>query len=183
MTVNLLPKIQSDKPKLGGISASGKPIVVQIDELHFGKRKHNRGRSLKGHWILGMVDVERDDCRVAVVDPTADILVNIIMKNVAAGSEIHTDCFRSYVGLTDAGYIHKRVNRSIEFVACDGTHTQKIESKWRPVKDWMRGRDRFNDNDFTDRICEYLWRRFCRDNNIDLMASLMEAIRMHYVFR
>ncbi|XP_076298984.1 uncharacterized protein LOC143218009 isoform X2 [Lasioglossum baleicum] len=184
MTVNLLPKIQSGKPKLGGISASGEPTVVQIDEIQFGERKHKRGLNVGGYWLLGMVDVEKDDCRVAIVESlTADNLVDLIIENVEIGSEIHTNCFRSYAGLTEAGYIHTRVNRNFEFIACDGEHAQKIDSKWRPVKDWMRGRVRFHEDNFADRICEYLWRQHCHQNKIDPMASLIETIRIHYVFK
>lgn len=184
MTVNFLPEIQSGKPKLGGISASGEPIIVQIDEIQFGERKHKYGRNVSGYWLLGMVDVEKDDCRVAVVESlTATNLVDLIVENVAIGSEIHTDYLRSYAGLTEAGYIHTRVNHNFEFIACDGEHAKKIDSKWCPVKDWTRGKVRFNEDDFADRICEYLWRQYCHQNKIDPMASLIEMIRMHYVFK
>lgn len=73
------------------------------------------------------------------------------------------------------------LNRNL-ITGTNGTQTQKIESNFRPAEDWMRGRGRFHDDDFADRLCEYLWRQFCRHNKIDRMASLMEAIRMQYVF-
>ena len=31
----------------------GEIHVVQIDEAHFGHRKYNRGRMIKGQWIFG----------------------------------------------------------------------------------------------------------------------------------
>ncbi|XP_046142308.1 uncharacterized protein LOC123987938 isoform X2 [Osmia bicornis bicornis] len=177
-------KIQAGQPKLGGISESGSPIVVQIDEAKFGKRKYNRGRVVEGHWVLGIVDTETNDCRMIVVaNREAQTLISIIKEHVAMGSEIHTDSFKSYAGLAAEGFVHRTVNHSIEFVSTDGTHTQKIESTWRPAKDWMRGRGRFHDSEFADRLCEYLWRRFCRHHKVDLFGSMIEAIRSQYVFK
>ncbi|XP_076296216.1 uncharacterized protein LOC143216748 [Lasioglossum baleicum] len=182
--VDEFTQIQVDKPKLGGISDSGDPIAVQIDETRFGKKNYKRGTQIEGQWLLGMVDVETGDCRMVVMqNRTAENLISAIKKNVAMGSEIHTDCFRSYPGLTTAGYTHVTVNHTIEFVASNGTCTLGIEPIWRPAKQWMREDCHLNNDDFAYRLCENLWRRFCRHNTIDLMASLMEAIRMHYVFK
>ncbi|XP_076248071.1 uncharacterized protein LOC143187738 [Calliopsis andreniformis] len=176
MVVDHLSKIQAGMPKLGGISESGSRIIVQIDEAKFGKRKYNRGRRVEGHWVLGIVDTKTNDCRMIVVENReASTLIDIIDRHVIADSEIHTDSFKSYAGLTARGYIHKTVNHSIEFVASDGTHTQKIESNWRPAKDWMRGRARFHDDEYAYRLCEFLWRRFCKYNKIDMMSSLMDS--------
>nr|CAH7719652.1 unnamed protein product [Callosobruchus chinensis]CAH7719654.1 unnamed protein product [Callosobruchus chinensis] len=53
-------------------------------------------------------------------------LIPIFQKHVKPGTTIHTDCWKAYDGLGDAGYVHHKVNHSdIEnrFVAQDGTHT------------------------------------------------------------
>nr|XP_034183629.1 uncharacterized protein LOC117605923 [Osmia lignaria]XP_034183630.1 uncharacterized protein LOC117605923 [Osmia lignaria] len=174
MIVDHVCKMQAGKPKLGGIDEGGSAIVVQIDEAKF---------ILDGHWVLGMVDTSTNDCRMVVVQyREAATLIPLIKENVAAGSEIHTDSFRSYMGLAAEGFIHKMVNHSVEFVAPDGTHTQQIEANWRPAKDWTRGRGRFHDEEFADRLCEYLWRKFCKTHRIHLMDSLIAAIKEQYVF-
>ena len=37
----------------------GPGVVVELDESHFGKRMHHKGRLVKGNWIFG--GVERTD--------------------------------------------------------------------------------------------------------------------------
>ena len=59
---------------------------------------------------------------------TTDVLIPSIKKHVAPGAEIHTDSFKSYDGLDEHEYVHKKVNYNEEFVADDSTHTQRIES-------------------------------------------------------
>lgn len=46
----------------------------------------------------------------------AATLILPIKENAVAGSEIHRDSFKSYMGLTAKGFIHKMVNHSAEFV-------------------------------------------------------------------
>ncbi|EIE87955.1 hypothetical protein RO3G_12666 [Rhizopus delemar RA 99-880] len=40
-----------------GVGSDGQPIVVEIDESKFGKRKYNKGKRVDGVWVVG--DVER----------------------------------------------------------------------------------------------------------------------------
>jgi len=43
--------------QLGGIDPdAGNPIIVEIDESKFGKRKYNRGRRVTANWVIGMVE-------------------------------------------------------------------------------------------------------------------------------
>ena len=58
----------------------------------------------------------------------------MIQWHVAAGSEVHTDGWLAYKGLGALGYHHWVVNHRVEFVAADGTHTQRIESQWRALR-------------------------------------------------
>lgn len=56
-------------------------------------------------------------------------LVPLIRKHVAAGSEIHTDCWKAYINLNKYGCVHKTVNHSTNFVDPEsGAYTQNIES-------------------------------------------------------
>lgn len=166
--------------KIGG---PGK--IVQIDESKFGKRKYNRGRQIEGHWVIGMIQDGSDDLRLEVCsdnERSAEILVPLIKKHVQEGSIIHTDYWRAYLSLPEHGYTHKRVNHSDpinKFVAPDGTHTQRIESQWRGLKKQFRQEQ--NKADFTDWLCEYLWRRKIRVNHTDPFEELLKAIKYVYV--
>lgn len=70
-----------------------------------------------GCWVLDMVYTSSKNCRIFVVENReASILINIMKEHILIGSEIHTDCFRSYADLATEGYTHKAVNHSVEFV-------------------------------------------------------------------
>lgn len=71
--------------------------------------------------------------------------------------------------------------RSILFLALDGTHTQRIESSWRPARDWFRTR-RLPGERFADGLVECQWRRENRKNNLDPFDQLISAIKREYTF-
>lgn len=126
----------------GKIGGPGK--IVQIDKSKFGKRKYNRGRHTDGHWVLGMIENGSEDLRLALCPNNKrgePDLLSIILKHVAPGTEIHTDCWKAYDNLDREGYVHKKVNHSDSdnpFVSAEGIHTNRIESSWRPGKDHFR---------------------------------------------
>ncbi|XP_018325790.1 uncharacterized protein LOC108737443 [Agrilus planipennis] len=122
--------------KLGG---PGK--IVEIDEAKLGKRKYNRGRLLRGQWVLG--GIERGErgsnpgkmFLIPVPDRSAETLVNVIVNNVLPGSTIITDGWRSYNLLSQHDYRHLTVNHELNFVdARTGAHTQNIERSWVEVR-------------------------------------------------
>ena len=41
---------------LGGVDSDGRPIIVEIDESKFGKRKYNKGKRVDGVWVVGGVE-------------------------------------------------------------------------------------------------------------------------------
>lgn len=65
------------------------------------------------------------------------------------------------------------------FLAADGTHTQRVESSWRPAKDWFRSRHVPSDV-FAEVLVEYQWRRWCRKNELDTFHQLIGAILREY---
>ncbi|XP_050339641.1 uncharacterized protein LOC126765941 [Bactrocera neohumeralis] len=164
----------------------GPEKIVQIDESKFGKRKYNKGRRGEGHWVLGMVEDGSEDLRLAVCPEnirSAEVLIPIIKKHVAEGSIICTDFWRAYNCLSDHGYEHRRVNHSDPdnpFVAPDGTHTQRIESQWRVIKRYFLKDNYANQQNFTDLIIEYLWRKTIRRNHEDPFEMLLQAIKHTY---
>ncbi|KAG1532747.1 hypothetical protein G6F47_013701 [Rhizopus delemar] len=42
--------------QVGGVGSDGQPIVVEIDESKFGKRKYNKGKRVDGVWVVGGVE-------------------------------------------------------------------------------------------------------------------------------
>lgn len=57
---------------------------------------------------------------------------------VHRGSIIRTDGWKAYEKLSEMGYVHQVVNHSKEFVTKEGVHTNRVESNWRPMKDYFR---------------------------------------------
>ncbi|XP_039968132.1 uncharacterized protein LOC120779830 [Bactrocera tryoni] len=107
------------------------------------------GRSVEGHWVLGMIEDGSDDLRLEVCPDnvrSAEVLIPLIKKHVAPGTTISTDCWKAYDGLANHGYEQRKVNHSDPdnpFVAVDGTHTQRIVSQWRVIKSFF-ARDNHN---------------------------------------
>lgn len=150
--------------------------IVQIDEALLGRRKYNRGRVVQGTWVLGMI-AESGAVRFEVVaDRKAKTLLEVITRNVARGSIIHTDQWASYARLETLGYTHGTVNHSERFVSPDGVHTQRIESQWRCIRRrFSKGGIRHKN--IQSYLCEYMWRRACRRVHIDCFYALARLVQ------
>ncbi|XP_054744533.1 uncharacterized protein LOC129248951 [Anastrepha obliqua] len=165
----------------GRIGGVGK--IVQIDESKFGKRKYNKGKRVEGHWVLGMIEDGKEDLRLEVCPDnvrSAEVLIPLIRKHVTEGTTIRTDCWRAYDSLPEYGYVHQKVNHSdpvSPFVAEDGTHTQRIESQCRVVKQFFRKDNYNNTGNFSDVIVEFMWRRNNKLQKLDPFKRLIEAIK------
>ncbi|KAI8373361.1 hypothetical protein BD560DRAFT_489266 [Blakeslea trispora] len=48
--------LSSSDCRIGGVDFQGNPIIVEIDESKFGKRKYNRGHRVDGVWVVGGVE-------------------------------------------------------------------------------------------------------------------------------
>jgi hypothetical protein len=150
----------------------GPGIEVQIDEAKFGKRKYNRGKQIKGTWVLGGVEVHapadantnrRKAGRrfaVAVPERSGATLLPLIREHVAPGSFIATDEWGGYVGVSqmrDANdevlYTHGTVNHSKTFKdPRTGVNTNCIEGTWR----WGRASIPFRKYHDADKVNSYL---------------------------
>lgn len=153
----------------------GPGVIVQIDEALIGRRKYNRGRIVAGTWVCGMIAADGQVRLEICARRDAETLHAIIRRNVLPASILHTDGWLAYNGLERHGYHHTTVNHSVEFVADDGTHTQRIESQWRAIRrKFSRGGIRHQD--IGDHLVEYLWRRDCRLQGRDPFASLVSFL-------
>ena len=106
--------------------------VVEVDEAKFGKRKFHRGRRVNGVWIFGILERGSNNCVVMPVeDRTEETLLSEIVKYVAPGATIISDCWASYNGLKRLGYVHMKVNHSKFFKDPEtGAHTNTVEGMW-----------------------------------------------------
>lgn len=170
--------ISAKYPELvaGGTGRIGGPGVnVQIDEAYFGRRKYNRGRWLEGRWVFGMSS-ENNETRMELVERRdAKTLTEIILRCVRPGSIINSDEWPAYRGLEQLGYTHRTVCHKREFVATDGTHTNRMESGWRDFrrKNSLGGQPL---DKLADHLVEYLWRKHCTRQGSDAFASLIVAL-------
>ena len=55
-----------DKYRSRGNIGGGPGLVVEIDECKIGRRRYHRGRIVEGNWILGMIDRNTKEDRMAV---------------------------------------------------------------------------------------------------------------------
>lgn len=149
--------------------------TVQIDEALIGRRKYNRGRVIEGTWIVGMIS---DDGQLRLRKcpgnrRNRETLHAMIQRDVAPGSEIHTDGWPAYFGLDEIGYRHRWVNHRENFVnPQDGTHTQRIESAWRALRRKFSPGGRRH-CDMEGNLLEYLWLRDCKRKSQDPFASFI----------
>lgn len=98
---------------------SGPGCTVEI-EAKIGKRKYNRDRLVKGHWIFG--GYERDTKKIFIApveDRTEKTLLACIKEWILPGTTILSDCWKSYNCLGNEGFQHLTVNHSYNFVDPD----------------------------------------------------------------
>jgi len=130
-----MARVDGDDP-LGG---SGK--TVQIDETFVGGyEKGARGGAGKTI-VLGMAEKDGDVMAEVIPDRGEFTIFPVIAENVKAGTEIHTDEFRSYRNISNEPiYTHKTVNHSIkEYVGKDGQTTNTIEGFFFHLKRTIKG--------------------------------------------
>ena len=141
------------------VPIGGPGMIVEIDENKFGKRKFNRGKRVDGKWVFGGVERGSKNCFLKVVpDRSKETLLNVLQTYVLPGTTIISDCWSSYNCLQDEGFVHLRVNHSLNFKDPDtGAHTNTIEGTWGAVKRGLTTHKVKNQLDYY--LAEYAWRK------------------------
>lgn len=130
-------KFSRDDQKLGGVGH-----IVQIDESLIYRPKYNRGSGLfrEQRWVFGIYDtVRKVGAAFFVEDRSAETLLPLIERWIEPGSEIHSDQWPAYIGISnipvEPRFIHRTVNHSQGFIDHEtGVHTNNVEAYWSSIK-------------------------------------------------
>jgi transposase-like protein len=123
--------------------------IVEADETFIGGKARNmhadqRARKIKGRAgtdgktiVFGLLERETGKVRTSVIDKRRRFHVHTELKrNVAPGSELHTDALKSYEKLPE--YAHKVIDHAEAYV--DGNvHTNRMENFWSLLKRAIHG--------------------------------------------
>jgi len=155
----------------------GEGCVVEIDETLITHRKYNVGRIVKQQWLFGGVVRGRSPPEFfveLVPDRKRETLVEVLKRRVDQDSIVIHDEWRSYMGLSDHGFVHYSVNHSRNFVdpTVPDVHTQNVESLWSRLKAFFRRNKLCNRVHLEDYLAEFVFRATSNDVFIELLGSM-----------
>ena len=137
---------------LGPLGGEGK--VVEADETYFGNvaerpalrsdgktpfKHKKRGGPAGKRAVLGLVERGGSVRTFHVVQATKINVAELVTKNVARESILHTDESRLYTGMADHFAAHESVRHSAGEYVRGGVHSNTIESYFSIFKRGMRG--------------------------------------------
>ncbi len=141
---------------------------IEIDESYFGpkrvrgKRGRGAGRKII---VFGLLKRKGRIYTEIIRNTEKEIVMPIIRKVVASGSDIYSDGWRSYDALAVYGYNHKKVKHSeSEFAREDGTHINGVESYWSWTKRRLAQFNGLTQSLFRKYLLESEWRFNHRDS-------------------
>lgn len=121
---------------------------VEVDETYVGGKAKNmhkdkREEKIKGRGaagkavVMGMIERRGEVRAKTILDTKMTTLQSEVHKNVELGSEVFTDSFPSYNGLS-SDYAHAVVDHTVTYV--DGkVHTNSLENFWSLFKRCING--------------------------------------------
>lgn len=168
--------ILNENSQIGGAN-----VVVQVDESQICKRKYGVGRILANMdlWIVGGVDEQGNIFMELTERRNARVLLDILVRRIAPGSIVNTDGWPAYRNIGNDGFIHRVVVHDQNFVAPDGTHTQRIEAVWGACKRFYRPVTNKKRPMVFSYLAMYIFRRNHPKNSFS--ETLAEIARMYPV--
>ena len=160
--------------------------TVEVDETFIGGLERNKHESKKLHAgrggtgksiVVGAKERESKKIRAEVIDDTRrSTLHGFIGENVASGSTVNTDDFRSYERLD--GYDHNSVRHSVGEYVSEQAHINGIESFWSMLKRAHKGTFHKISNKHLGRyVQEFAGRHNFRElDTIDQMESVARSM-------
>jgi transposase len=117
---------------------------IEADEAYYGGRqKGKRGRGAKHKMaVLGFKERGGYTKTLVVPNVTEETITQVTKDNIAPGSTVYTDGFRSYNDLKEQGFKHIPHDHTVRFIKDDVTHTQGIEGYWGHTKPISKARYR-----------------------------------------
>jgi len=160
--------------------------IFEMDETYLKNNKNDRdddndggsgGHSNKTHTPIIAFKEKNGDLKAFVAtDTTSATLSEIIINNIEAGSELHTDEYNAYK-FTRKFWKHKSVNHSIEYVSADGIHTNSVEGFWSLLKRGIKGNFHFVTKKYLENyVTEFEFRYNNRENELvfgDVLEKLL----------
>lgn len=151
----------------------------KVANMHKGKRdeREQQGRGSVGKAIVVGLLERNGQVRTKVVKKAKKkVLHNLIRDNVEQGTNLYTDAFKSYDGLTQE-YIHETIDHATEYVR-GNVHTNGIENFWSLFKRALRGT---YVNIDSEHLFRYLDEQTFRFNNRKTTDSVRFALVVHMV--
>jgi transposase-like protein len=148
--------------------------IFEMDETYVNAKKDDdkndndkggQGRSTKTKTPIIAFKEKNGNLKAFVAtDTTSATLSEIIINNIEAGSELHTDEYNAYK-FTRKFWKHRAVNHSIEYVSADGIHTNSVEGFWSLLKRGIKGNFHFVTKKYLENyVTEFEFRYNNREN-------------------
>ncbi|XP_036340624.1 uncharacterized protein LOC118749988 [Rhagoletis pomonella] len=156
--------------KIGGVGS-----IVEIDESKFGRRKYHRGHAVEGQWVFGGVERGTNKCFLVPVEKRDKETLLAVIKNwILPNTTIVSDFWKAYDCLSDEGYVHFKVNHSVNFKDPETQqHTNTIEGFWRHVKYPMPQYHR-NKKFFSGYLAKFMFVRHCKHAGLDPLSNFFK---------
>jgi len=167
--------------------------TVEIDETYLGgswknKRKSiraqetKRGRGTSKQAVFGVLCRNGQVWAEVVPNVEARTLLPLLRKQVAAGSVVCSDTFKSYTGVAARGYVHRLVkHENQEFSDGQGNHINGLEGFWGYLKRMLAAKGGIRRERLPLYIAEYVWRYNHRSMDIkDQIKSILRQLENKY---